>query len=251
MAQSTVDDQYLSCTERMMANVTDPGTGLLWAELKADPSFQAMWEQMEQCANGTESLTKHHAVALALIAAWNRTFPDAFDRDVEALGPSSAVYRDYFPSKALHFLLTDAVRRLRVRDGRCRTVYGVSKDLLALDKPGSEVRLGQFFHAFSSPRVEWFDLTIKSCHAAILPQSPCATKWWDVLVPPYEKFRVVAVKKLCRGRHLYLESSGVHSNLECALFPGGGRRYPAAVFVLCLSVHGPGRKLDSGPWRRI
>ncbi|XP_036372757.1 GPI-linked NAD(P)(+)--arginine ADP-ribosyltransferase 1-like [Megalops cyprinoides] len=218
MAFSAVDDQYRSCTDRIMGDVTG-SDGLLRAELKADGSFQDSWTQAEGCNKTVPGLNEYHSKALALYTSWNRTFPNTFDTDTQALGPDPSVYRRYFPYKSLHFLLTDAVRVLREQQGPvCRTVSGRRGGWELQPRRGDRVRIGRFFLGYPRYSSRTFDLTVRTCHGVEL--TPCSSRRGRVLVPPYESFKVVAVRGVGRERRFYLESIGTYSNLQCALYSG-------------------------------
>ncbi|KAJ8335967.1 hypothetical protein SKAU_G00393100 [Synaphobranchus kaupii] len=197
----------------MMENVTSAG-GILSAELMADGSFRESWRQAERCNVTAPGLSAYHKTALAFYMTWNDTFRGMFDTDTQALGPDASVYMRYFPYKSLHFLLTDALRILGSgQRGRCRTVYSLSRVGRPRAIRGSEVRLG-YFSVASTKFLSMFDMTVRTCHGVELPPSSCSLGWRKVLVPPFEQFKVVAVKR----KLFYLESTGTRSYLNCAFY---------------------------------
>ncbi|XP_064191030.1 NAD(P)(+)--arginine ADP-ribosyltransferase 1-like [Anguilla rostrata] len=217
MATSAVDDQYLTCVNRMMENVTSK-EGILSAELTADGSFRESWHQAQRCNITAPELNAYHKTALAFYMTWNSTFTRIFHTDTKALGPDTSVYTRYFPYKSLHFLLTNAMQVLRSRQrGRCRTVYSQNMPQRLRVNRGSTVRLGQFLQASTKLRSR-DGLTIRTCYGVELPPSNCRSAWGNFLVPPFEQFKVVAVKKQPEGSRFYLESTGTYSNLECAYY---------------------------------
>ncbi|KAJ8335964.1 hypothetical protein SKAU_G00393070 [Synaphobranchus kaupii] len=97
--------------------------------------------------------------------------------------------------------------------GRCRTVYSLSRVGRPRAIRGSEVRLG-YFSVASTKFLSMFDMTVRTCHGVELPPSSCSLGWRKVLVPPFEQFKVVAVKR----KLFYLESTGTRSYLNCAFY---------------------------------
>ncbi|XP_021474831.2 ecto-ADP-ribosyltransferase 4 isoform X1 [Oncorhynchus mykiss] len=234
---SSVDDRYPTCREEMMGNITEGD--LLTRERQASPSFSTAWSQAERCNVTVANLTDLHVTALTLYTnTYNRTFPLIFDVEARSMGPDANVYRQYFLFKSLHFLLTDALRLLIGReeaeaeaeqDGKgCLLVYANSRrgDNLR-GEVGDHVRTGHFVLASTRRYSSSFDLTIRTCHGHLLPRSHSrhcrSSSGLNVLVPPYELFRVVAVKKVpnkWRGAltwHFYLESIGTMTKLNCAM----------------------------------
>ncbi|XP_041729626.2 ecto-ADP-ribosyltransferase 4 isoform X1 [Coregonus clupeaformis] len=234
---SSVDDRYPTCREEMMGNIT--AGDLLTRERQATPSFSTAWSQAERCNLTVANLTDLHVTALTLYTStYNRTFPLIFDVDARSLGPNAKVYYRYFLFKSLHFLLTDALRLLRGQDeveaelgqdGKgCLLVYADSgrRDNLR-GEVGDQVRTGHFVLASTRRYSSSFDLTIRTCHGHLLPRSHSrhcrSSSGLNVLVPPYELFRVVAVKRVpnkwggALKWHFYLESIGTMTNLNCAM----------------------------------
>ncbi|XP_010902345.2 ecto-ADP-ribosyltransferase 4 isoform X1 [Esox lucius] len=231
---SSVDDRYATCREEMMGNITNGD--LLSRELQADPSFADAWLEAGSCNRTVANLTKLHITALSVYTNENRTFPEMFDTDTRSFGPDVNVYRRYFPYKSLHFLLTDALRLLRAgneaesdQEGTgCLLVYTRSRRSGDMQgEVGDPVRIGHFILASTRRYSASFDLTIRTCHGTILPQFTslhCRSySGLNVLVPPYELFRVAAVKKGYRkwendmAREFYLESIGTLNTLNCAM----------------------------------
>ncbi|KAL1023521.1 hypothetical protein UPYG_G00041920 [Umbra pygmaea] len=226
---SSVDDRYPTCREEMMGNVTIGD--LLTRELQADPNFSTAWLQAERCNVTVANLTKLHVTALIVYTHANRTFPGLFDIDTRSFGPEIIIYRRYFMYKSFHFLLTDALQLLRARQEQekigCMLVYAKGTGWGKLQgNVGDYVRTGNFMLASTQRYSALFDLIIWTCHGSILPSlssHPCHSySGLNVLVPPYELFKVAAVKKVPRRwvdgltREYYLESIGTMSKLTCA-----------------------------------
>ncbi|KAJ8001075.1 hypothetical protein DPEC_G00187450 [Dallia pectoralis] len=230
----SVDDRYTKCRMEMMVNITSGD--LLTRELQANPFFSDAWLQAERCNTTMANLTKLHITALIVYTNQNRTFPEMFDTDTLALGPDVNSYRLYFLYKSFHFLLTDALRLLRAQNKlelgqdatNCLLVYTESRGWGELQRGlGDHVRIGHFILASTRRYSSSFDLIIQTCHGTLLPRFTkrhCRSySGFNVLVPPYELFRVAAVKKkpskVTSGvkRDFYLESIGTINTLNCAL----------------------------------
>uniref|UniRef100_A0A8P4GI08 NAD(P)(+)--arginine ADP-ribosyltransferase n=1 Tax=Dicentrarchus labrax TaxID=13489 RepID=A0A8P4GI08_DICLA len=105
-----------------------------------------------------------------------------------------AFYKTSFEVHALHFLLSDSIRLLKLNQRSCYTIYRRSK-LLFSGEPGQTIRFGSFASSSLGKdlrqfgRITCFEIQFDSVD--------------EVLIPPYEMFNIVPV-----------DSSG-ESDLHC------------------------------------
>ncbi len=131
---------------------------------------------------------------------------------------------------SLHFLLTEAIQILKnMQKSKCYLTYrGVNRKF---DKNvlNTEVRFGSFTSSSFNKKVsQSFSnkscFEIKTCYSAVLTKYSKIPGEEEVLIPPYEKFKVIEVKTKSTHKDIecetvfVLKSSGVRSYLNCALF---------------------------------
>uniref|UniRef100_W5LWR9 NAD(P)(+)--arginine ADP-ribosyltransferase n=1 Tax=Lepisosteus oculatus TaxID=7918 RepID=W5LWR9_LEPOC len=215
MAKNSVDDQYLSCQTKMM-NFTVKG-GLLEKEKNESSLFNEAWNNAK-CRATVPGGTPEHCRAIFVYTS--DYIYQEFNKATRSSGGSVQDYMNTYPYKSLHFLLTDALRLLRQQLTVCYKVYrGSREDFVA--EVNSEIRLGQFSssskdkastHIFGN--TTFFE--IQTCHGVdieMFSQFPAES---EVLIPPFEKFKVKSVTEADKGKKIVLESSGTSSNHECS-----------------------------------
>ncbi|KAG9335972.1 hypothetical protein JZ751_003371 [Albula glossodonta] len=216
MSPSAVDDQFLKCRERMLQKVLG---GLLQQELRANIKFQQAWGNTV-CEHPIPKGTVQHTKALAMYTHETKGFSTEFDTAVQSQGGNARSYEG-FPFKALHFLLTDALRLLGGKG--CGTVCHHSDDLYEVSE-GAEVRFGTFMAAIHScddsdtpDKGTLFEIT--SCTAVQVDNHACDPEEVEMLIQPFEVFKVLEMEPaslpavsrmaLCGGTHGN-ELSGVY-----------------------------------------
>uniref|UniRef100_A0A8C9RH32 NAD(P)(+)--arginine ADP-ribosyltransferase n=1 Tax=Scleropages formosus TaxID=113540 RepID=A0A8C9RH32_SCLFO len=221
MSPSAVDDQFLSCRDRMLQSLMGSG-GLLERELNNSDGFHAAW-QNKTCGGPIQGGKPEHSKALETYVTGGN-FMNKFDDAVESQGSNASVYRSSFPYKSLHFLLTDAIHLLKEKT--CRTLFRGSDTLYSTTK-GSQVRFGRFASALESKSEAEEDIlmrgtlfNITSCAAAHIESYICDphhTVSW--LIPPYEVFEVVDVKQMKEYREITLMHKKLSSNHNLTCVP--------------------------------
>ncbi|KAI4827639.1 hypothetical protein KUCAC02_031022 [Chaenocephalus aceratus] len=141
-------------------------------------------------------------------------------------------YKTTFRYHALHFFLTDALQTLNARkpvEERCLKVYRRSNRSFSQDVLNKVIRLGSFASSSGGwyPKAERFG--DKSCFEIITCLGADISKLGEsereVLIPPYEAFKVTKIERRSAQKILpcevvyKLETTNTPlSNLNCALF---------------------------------
>ncbi|XP_062334902.1 T-cell ecto-ADP-ribosyltransferase 2-like isoform X2 [Osmerus eperlanus] len=224
MAPNTVDDMYNGCTEDMHKVVNN----YLKEELNRK-KFKNIWNGDECNTWATEKLkndkglTLDHFKALFVYTskkADNNHFFYDFMKEVRAKGPE---YPSGFSYNALHFFLSDAIRILKEKQPGCVITYRRTKDTYNV-KVNDEIRFG-FFASSSLDRglakygaQDCFQ--INTCYGANLKSNEVYDQG-EVLIPPYEVFKVTAVelenKNVLKCEKMYIleKTSKPVSNFNC------------------------------------
>ncbi|XP_062334223.1 erythroblast NAD(P)(+)--arginine ADP-ribosyltransferase-like [Osmerus eperlanus] len=220
-APESVDDMYYGCTPKMHEKVNN----YLRSELKNE-IFKNIWTKSEKwaedklkCNCNKLDLKLDHFKALYCYTYNKNHFYHNFMTAVRTKGP---VYKSGFSYHAIHFLLSDAIRLLKKRQPECVTTYRRTKDTFNV-KDDTEIRFGSFTSSsLKSNLVKYGEqdcFEIMTCYGANLTCNEVTVDQEEVLIPPYEKFKIMPIedpKKVLNCKKLYkLTSSGIESNLNC------------------------------------
>ncbi|ROL51125.1 NAD(P)(+)--arginine ADP-ribosyltransferase 2 [Anabarilius grahami] len=221
MALDSVDDLYMGCREKM-ANLVK--TKFLKDELKS-PDFKIVWKKGEEFAKPpNDNLIKDHAIAIFVysdVSVYKHFNPDTrSDKDQY----KNMTYKWY----SLHFLLTDAIQILKKTQNQCYSTFRGTNVEFYKYVLNKEVRFGSFTSSsldHKSTRrfgnVSCFE--IYTCEGADVTKYSKLPHEKEVLIPPYEKFKVTHVKTKEEQKDLWcetvftLKSSGIRSDLNCAV----------------------------------
>ncbi|XP_014817810.1 PREDICTED: erythroblast NAD(P)(+)--arginine ADP-ribosyltransferase-like [Calidris pugnax] len=144
-----------------------------------------------------------------------------FNAAVREAGRSCREYMDHFHFKTLHFLLTQALKILREAQPRkCYHVYRGVSDIRFTARLNDSVRFGQF--ASSSLKKEettefGTDTTfsVYTCYGVPIENFSFYPGEEEVLIPPFEKFRVTNITYDGKKTHIQLNSTGIFSCRNC------------------------------------
>ncbi|KAF7645299.1 hypothetical protein LDENG_00206870 [Lucifuga dentata] len=224
MAECSVDDMYNGCRGLMMEMVEKKYK----EEIK---QFQDDWNKAERCAERNmiyretvdQALTKYHMQAICLYTLFDGMFFETFN---EVVRTGREQYGTSFPYHSFHFQLTTAIQLLR-KNQRCHTSYRRTNVRLTGDV-GQIIRFGSF--ASSSLRKDktvfgrQSCFKIRTCYGAYLKNYSDFKYEEEVLIPPYEKFRITKILKgkdadsampSCKVVYV-MEHAGVRSILNCS-----------------------------------
>ncbi|XP_024240098.2 erythroblast NAD(P)(+)--arginine ADP-ribosyltransferase [Oncorhynchus tshawytscha] len=239
MVPNSVDDKYKHCTEKMYKKVQEE---YLPNENSTEGIFKQAWMKAEGCATiekvkkrfqkdkskyNPKELTHDHIKA---ICAYSAEVPEIYPVFNQAVRTSRTEYTTSFPFHSLHFLLTDAIRLLKLNQKSCHTTYRRS-NMEFVSKVNKVIRFGFFASSsldkgISTKFGEKSCFEIKTCFGAYLKSFPkLGNHEKEVLIPPYEVFRVTAVLKKENYKNLWCDVvytlksiTKPRSNLNCKLF---------------------------------
>ncbi|XP_067226763.1 NAD(P)(+)--arginine ADP-ribosyltransferase 2-like [Chanodichthys erythropterus] len=224
MAPNSVDDQYKGCVENMKHLVE---TKLLEKEKsQSEHEFAKLWEEgVHEAKTPEDNLSKNHSVA-AYVYTHSSPLYEFFNNDVRS---QKQKYKDKtFKWYSLHFLLTDAIQILKKTQNRCYFTYRGTIEEFDKNVLNKDVRFGSFTSSslYQSVALGFGTKScfkIKTCEGADVSHYSILPSEKEVLIPPYEKFKVVAVNTRKGQKDLWcdtvfiLHSSGTRSDLNCAV----------------------------------
>ncbi|XP_034773639.1 NAD(P)(+)--arginine ADP-ribosyltransferase 2-like [Acipenser ruthenus] len=207
-AKHSLDDQYKGCRDKMLQKVRKV---YLPRELKQNPKFNLAWSKAKSALQYKPLgyLTLEQAMAI-----YTYTMQGVFSDFNAAVRNGGGNNYKAFPFKALHFYLTDALKKLRSKYKNCYNVYrGVSKPTSV--GIGKTVRFGQFTSTSRSQQkaMQFGSGTVfhmRTCQGVAVQSYSMFPNEDEVLVPPFERFRVVSVngnrirlKRLPKTKSIY------------------------------------------------
>ncbi|XP_070605495.1 erythroblast NAD(P)(+)--arginine ADP-ribosyltransferase-like [Erythrolamprus reginae] len=243
MASTSFDDQYKGCAELMEAEVaelnrTEFATNRVYADAWAAAS--SLWRERKASFPESHGLKPEQAIALMAYTAQGRFHRD-FNTAVREAGRTRESYLGHFHFKAFHFLLTRALHLLGLTaQPRCQKVYRGVRNIRFTSEHAKPVRFGQFTSSSRSNEsalrfgTDSF-FTIETCYGVNIKNYSFFPGEEEVLIPPFEKFKVV---NFTRGREtnfihlLSLEDDSVYNCVfmkekrcrtqKCHFTSGGG-----------------------------
>ncbi|XP_039567192.1 erythroblast NAD(P)(+)--arginine ADP-ribosyltransferase-like [Passer montanus] len=239
MAQDSFDDQYQGCGPAMTAALPSLNS----SEFQRNPLFAQAWPKAIakwQSRGSPLSSLSSPAQAIALMAYTMNDLYENFNPAVRTAGRSRQEYRDNFHFKTLHFLLTQALVTLRHAQGRqCHNVYRGVDGVRFKAKQGDIVRFGQFTSASQSEETAMrFGIDtvfhVHTCHGVEIREFSNYPGEKEVLIPPFETFKVVEISEEEDSAWIQLHSTGTFSNYNCEWLGGDttGGSVPRASFHL-------------------
>ncbi|KAM4595270.1 erythroblast NAD(P)(+)--arginine ADP-ribosyltransferase-like [Fundulus diaphanus] len=222
MAENSVDDRYSTCAAKMEKKVNET----YFKKETKDGLFKKAWDKAETCAKkqkqpGDKDLTKDHIQAICVYTAGGPV--DLYKKFNEAVRTRKNDYKSSFPFHSLHFWLTRAIQILN--KNKCETTFRRTKAKFT-GKINREMRFGTFTSTSRLSDKTQFGRTtcfkVETCHGAYLKNYPTlGDREQEVLIPPYEKFKIISTdkpKELNDCDTVYvLKSSGVRSDLDCKI----------------------------------
>ncbi|XP_071437988.1 erythroblast NAD(P)(+)--arginine ADP-ribosyltransferase-like [Pithys albifrons albifrons] len=225
MAPNSFDDQYLNCRPEMwkklpVLHLSEVFSNSLYAQVWAEAA--AKWPR----PLGTLQ-RREEAIALLAYTMAQRDLYTQFNSAVREGGRSLQHYLNNFDYKAMHFLLTEALGDLRKNKSHpaCLHVYRGIKNISFTAKPGQIIRFGQFASSSREKSVsEDFGtdtfFNVYTCHGAMIQDFSAFPGQKEVLIPPFETFKVTDFKVTKDGTCIQLHSYSVHSKYSCAWLRG-------------------------------
>ncbi|NXT74747.1 NARE ribosyltransferase, partial [Zapornia atra] len=221
MAPNSFDDQYEGCRKAMEAKLNE----LNCTEFETKTKYSKAWKEATAKLLSRGSELSMQAIALMAYTLPEPSLHKDFNEAVHEAGSSRNQYLRNFPYKVMHFLLTKAVQDLGEANGhQCYDVYrGVKESFTA--QVGETVRFGYFASSsLNRTRAEMYgNHTIFSVHTC------CGAPIWDyalskdhkeVLIPPFETFKVMNVSQEGKRCIIKLHAQAKHSNYSCEFVKG-------------------------------
>ncbi|XP_007438947.1 erythroblast NAD(P)(+)--arginine ADP-ribosyltransferase-like [Python bivittatus] len=222
MALDSFDDQYNRCVSQMEQELP----ALLSSELDMNHIYRdswqkavKKWDEIKEHIVLPRGLQPLHATAV-LAYTENSLFRD-FNQAVRKAGRSRKAYKDKFHYKSFHYLLTRAVKIIRKSSTlKSRMVYRGMEPQTLTAKRSKAVRFGQFASSsLDRSTAERFGtktfFTITTSYGAFIDGLSFIPKEMEVLIPPFETFKVVSFTKTKNGNNITLEASGIFSRYNC------------------------------------
>ncbi|XP_074390649.1 NAD(P)(+)--arginine ADP-ribosyltransferase 2-like [Zonotrichia albicollis] len=222
MAYNSFDDQYLNCGPAMTAALP----ALKRSDFQKNPLFAQTWAkataEWQKRGSYSSFLTKDQAIAL-MVYTMNDVFRE-FNEAVRSAGRSCQEYWYNFHFKTLHFLLTQALQKLRCPN-KCLDVFRGVRNTQFNVKFGDNVRLNQFTSSSLNKMVAEHYGTdtmfeVHTCHGAHIEKFSFNQSEKEVLIPPFETFQVTKVTREGKKVQIVLRSTGNFSNYNCEWLRG-------------------------------
>ncbi|XP_054636443.1 erythroblast NAD(P)(+)--arginine ADP-ribosyltransferase-like [Dunckerocampus dactyliophorus] len=239
MAADAVDDMYDGCRDKMECKVRrdyllneqnqDKKMTLAWTE--AEEYYKKKWGR-KKSRRPSSALGKEQIMAIYI---YSLDKPPIYLDFNTAVRSQRSKYKTTFRYHTLHFFLTDAIKTLRSRRTaaeKCVTIFrrvNASFRQKDLNKPirfgaFTSGSMGQYLSAEKYGNKTCFEVT--TCFGAdISLYSKLGESEREVLIPPYELFKVTKIERSTANMILpcevvyQLKSMGkTQSNLNCALF---------------------------------
>ncbi|XP_032921593.1 erythroblast NAD(P)(+)--arginine ADP-ribosyltransferase-like [Catharus ustulatus] len=220
MALDSFDDQYQGCGPDMEAELP----ALNHSEFQSNSLFAQVWPKAVanwQIRGSPVSPLSSSAQAVAIMAYTMSDLYKEFNDNVRKAGRCPQTYQQNFHFKTLHFLLTDALAKLRDAQGKkCHCVIRGVKNYLFHANVGDIVRFGQFASSSICKNIaKFFGTTtvfeVHTCHGADIQAFSRYPYEKEVLIPPYEKFIVTKVIPKGNNVEIHLNTTGTHSKFNC------------------------------------
>ncbi|XP_071437963.1 erythroblast NAD(P)(+)--arginine ADP-ribosyltransferase-like [Pithys albifrons albifrons] len=224
MAPNSFDDHYLNCRPEMWKKLPV----LHLSEVFSNSLYAQVWAEAAAKRPRPLGTLQRREEAIALLAYSMRSgLYREFNTAVREGGRSLEHYLNNFNYKVMHFLLTEALGDLRKNKSHpaCLHVYRGIKNISFTAKPGQIIRFGQFASSsLNKTRSEKFGtdtfFELDTCHGAKIEDFSAFPGQKEVLIPPFETFRVTRVSDTKNGTYIQLSSHGVHSKYSCAWLQG-------------------------------
>ncbi|XP_042259646.1 T-cell ecto-ADP-ribosyltransferase 1-like isoform X3 [Thunnus maccoyii] len=200
----SVDDMYKGCTKEMEKKVNST-----YFNKENVGTLKMVWTE---CSKKTypqnKALTKNHMQAICAYTSDsknNKNDKKLYDEFNEAVRTGRNIYGSSFKFHSLHFWLTTAIQILKKSPKKqgCQTTYRRTKAVFT-GKVKQIIRFGAFASSSKKKNLYQFGMKtcfeIKTCSGAALGNYSKHPHEEEVLIPPYETFKIT---KIIEGRGKY------------------------------------------------
>uniref|UniRef100_A0A8B9KX53 NAD(P)(+)--arginine ADP-ribosyltransferase n=1 Tax=Astyanax mexicanus TaxID=7994 RepID=A0A8B9KX53_ASTMX len=226
MAENSVDDSYEGCRDAMEKLVVSKYTK---QERKNTPGFAAAWKialNAKKCSK--EETFKNQCAAIYLYTGNPEKNKIFSYKEFNAATRKAAYKSNSFQFYTLFFYLTDAVQQLKQKQKQCLTTYRRTNIKFPTNVRNKTIRFGSFTStSLVEPPTRFGDKScfeMETCFGADVIKYSKFPDESEVLVPPYEVFRVTKIKtKDKKNKNLWCEVvyelksiKKMRSDLKCA-----------------------------------
>ncbi|KAL6486859.1 hypothetical protein MHYP_G00034850 [Metynnis hypsauchen] len=219
MAENSVDDSFEGCETNMYKLVESKYTE---QEKSHTPGFSAAWKNaLKNCNKG--GLNINQSAAIYLYTQDKLQNPScSYEVLNNACREEKAAYKSGdFKFYTLYFFLTEAVQKLRKISQRIWSVtsYRRTKVTFKNVAVNQKIRFGSFTSSSLNTKDKHFGeescFKIKTRYGAKLKNYSAVQHEQEVLIPPYEVFRITAIKKRDQKNNLWCKVVYELKSAEC------------------------------------
>ncbi|KAM4797237.1 GPI-linked NAD(P)(+)--arginine ADP-ribosyltransferase 1 [Rhinophrynus dorsalis] len=203
MALSSYDDQYKGCSEVMEAEIPklfqmEYSSNREFAEAWDKATFE--WEARKKNAVVPRGFKDEYAIAIFAYTI-NGPLHKVFNEAVREAGRSREYYLRNFNFKVLHYYLTKALVMLdSVETPACHNVFRGIKGVRFKSETRKPIRFGQFTSSSKDDQSallfgEDTFFKIQTCYGVNIRNFSFFPGEEEVLIPPFEKFKVTQFTK--------------------------------------------------------
>ncbi|KAM4697312.1 GPI-linked NAD(P)(+)--arginine ADP-ribosyltransferase 1 [Discoglossus pictus] len=203
MALTSYDDQYKGCSDVMEAEIpllfqSEYSKNKEFAEAWDTATFR--WEEKKKYAQVPQGFKDQYAIAL-LAYTINGPLFKVFNAAVRQAGQSRGYYLNNFNFKVLHYYLTKALQELdAIEIPDCRKVFRGTQGIRFKPESKKPMRFGQFTSSSTNDQnalqfgADTF-FNIHTCYGVNIRNFSFFPGEDEVLIPPFEKFKVTNFSK--------------------------------------------------------
>uniref|UniRef100_A0A8D0HQ40 NAD(P)(+)--arginine ADP-ribosyltransferase n=1 Tax=Sphenodon punctatus TaxID=8508 RepID=A0A8D0HQ40_SPHPU len=228
LALSAFDDQYKGCVDMMETelaelNRTEFANNSVYAE--AWEQAASKWREQRAFLPMPKGLKPEYAIAILAYTIQGSLHKD-FNAAVREAGRTRESYLNNFNFKTLHFLLTKALQVLRSQGTRrCHKVYRGVKGIRFTSESRKPIRFGQFTSSSlkNTSALQFGQDTffsIETCYGVSIRNFSFFPGEEEVLIPPFEMFKVTNFTKARDKTLIQLRSLEESSNYNCVFVKG-------------------------------
>ncbi|XP_040282588.1 GPI-linked NAD(P)(+)--arginine ADP-ribosyltransferase 1 [Bufo bufo] len=226
MAPMSFDDQYRGCSEAMEEEISQ----LFQSEYAANKEFADAWDtatfkwnqERRRYLGLPKGFKDEYAIALFAYTI-NGPLHKVFNGAVRDAGQSKQYYLKNFNFKVLHYYLTKALQVLdEVDTTACHKVFRGIKGIKFKSESRKPVRFGQFTSSSKNDQNalqfgEDTFFSIQTCYGVNIKNFSFFPGEEEVLIPPYEKFKVTNFTRDRDRNVISLQSLEKSSVYNCEL----------------------------------
>ncbi|XP_035186665.1 GPI-linked NAD(P)(+)--arginine ADP-ribosyltransferase 1 isoform X3 [Oxyura jamaicensis] len=244
MVLSSFDDQYQGCSRMMGKELEELNRTEFTNPAYAEGWRGAVMEWRNRWGHAARPTVLQQEQAVAVLAyTAERGLYRQFNAAVREGGRSREHYLQSFPFKTLHFLLTKALHTLREAQGHgCHRAYRGIKGTRFTAQLQHTVRFGQFTSASLQKKVaqsfgqDTF-FFLDTCYSVPIKNFSFYPGEDEVLIPPFEVFKVTNFTHGRDGNFIHLHSQAARSTYNCEFVKGrSSPREPPHLWSLLLAA---------------